>query len=491
MIGLRTDRGGIAVLPLVLLIVAIPALLFGLVAPEFAWVSVLMLVGLVALYAISRVHHHAAILAFIIFVVIALASTWVFLFAIGGANTNTQSYKNGGWEGSGSYNPNGEGFGELIVQKQIVTAIAADKDSELIAFGGRVRDTGELFSVSCYIDAREYRTFINEKPYKTFPVTTPLTQTFGWFDYTPEQLKLRGIYPAGSVFRVELWTKCAFLNNPYYMVASDEVNLVSGIGQVNWNKDLYTVGQEACANWKVPYTSSEIDGKGWYLVAYHKGTSKTLLDKYEVPSITGQKCIPITSAEFQTSGDCQNIIVVELWSELYQQHWDDAGVVDISANAPTVHLKTDKAEYSEGDIVHVTWNATPNPTTNSPIAKIILRIGTSSPVEYDVSGQTAYDYTTDSDLGVTRTTRISITAQDSGCRPAHADVDVVVHAKGETISPGGIPVLFWVILVIGLLLMFTLPLLPLPVSPKTKVIVGILIGALVILAGAVLTRVIQ
>ncbi len=485
--GLRSDSSGIAPLLLgflVLLGFVIVSWVF--LAQLFVW-TLLALLGFVIVYALMKMPkgNKAAVIGVVVVFVIIAALAAGFLFAVGKADTATHVWDNGGWFGGGQYPASDPAktpaHGELIRETQIVTAHVAGKDSETIAFAGRMLRTVN----ACILDDVQYRTFIDGTPYQNFDENVASGITIvGWVNIEAKTVRLTGPY-TDSVFRVEVWTHCALFNNPYYKIASDEVNLISGIGAVNWvggvNRDgtLYQIGEQACANWKVPYTSSEIDGKGWYLVAYHQGTAKTLISKYEIETLTGQKCIPITSAEFQTGSGCKNIITVELWSEIAVNHWDDAATIDFATLGPSLTLKTDKSEYTEGDTIHVTWNATPNPTTKLAIVKVTLRVGVNEPLEYDVTGLDAYDLSTEV-LGATRTVRISVTAQDEGCRPAQKDIDVVVHRKGDVVPPGGLSWLVIALLIVGIVLL-VLAFVP-GIPPPLKVVFGIVGSVLLALA---------
>jgi hypothetical protein len=463
-------------------------------------------VGLVTLYAISRVHHNAAYMAFIVFVVVAIASSWVFLFAYGDVDTKTYSHEYGGFKGSGST----ANDGEMEKWGRIVTAIDASKDSEPITIGGFLQDVG--LTNCLLLPFAEYRlTFSEDFEFSGVQPTEKDSRTatfrvlqswagdpsgpFGpgeYIDLPAWTFRLRGVYAHGSTIDISLRVECAF-DQPREL-ATDKVQLLSGWGSVSWGKDRYEVGDEACFTWSVPFIASVVDaGKGWFIEGFHKGTGEQLFPRKEIASLTGSQCISVTAEMFQSTGDCENVIVARLSSEIYTRSEDYSTVIDLSSQGPSISgFHSDRSEYLEGDTVHLTWNEEPNGGTNLPITKVTISYGEGEVKDHDVAPGTEFFDITTSEIGSSRNYHVELVIQDSGCRPASAETEVRIHAKGTfNPSPFNIPPLFWVFLIVGVMVMVALPLAPLPGSPQVRILVGILLGSLVVVAGAIIFRVIQ
>ena len=451
----RDDRG---IIPALVVLLGLLGLL-GFTVISYAFfadlfvVSLLLLFGFVAVWALTQVKSKPAVSGIILVFLVISAGTlaFVFLFALVTVDTTTREFENGGWKGTGAYARSGNS-GEIILQRTIITAIDASKDSEVIAFSGALYAQGWT---PCVIDAVEYRTALNTGSgwvaLKTY--YQKITNTAGnYITLTPQQTQLRGTYPSGSGFRVEIWSHCAFSGNPYYKVAKDEVQLLSGWGKATWGADRYQVGEEACFTWDVPFVASEIDpGKGWFIEGFHEGTGAQLFPRVEITTLTGRQCVTVTNEMFQTGAGCNNVLVARLTSELYIQSEDYTTTIDFSELGPDVsNLRSDKSEYEEGETIRLTWNETANTQTGLPIVRVTVSYGAGELNDYDVPpGTEEYEITTGV-TGATRTIHVELVIADEGCRPDSEDLDIVVHRKGSTPLPPGLPWGLLLLLVIAM-----------------------------------------
>lgn len=456
-------------------------------------------------------------------VVVLVGATVLALLFLGGilsvlpVDTTTHSQYNGGWKGAGSYEPTHredgqDGFGEIMKWGTIATAVTPTGDSETVAVSFRLVQKD---LTACYNIAAMYKFKLDDKPMKNEQLNgltllqgpnmwnmegSILTQGTEWFgpgagghrDLAPLTFKLRGQFAYGQVLRVELWSQCGGAGgsppNPFYLVAYDQAQLV-GCGTdgsfcgVSWGKELYAVGETACVTYKVPFVSTETTGVKWYLTIKHDGTGATIVDTWALPDTGGQKCFTVTAAMFQTTeGACRNTITATLHTDFYPVDWKKTATIDFASKGPKLDgPKTDKAEYTEGDVIHITWTATPNAETKLPIVRTEISIGANSPVTVELpANATSYDYRTEV-INSTRTLHITVTIQDKGCRPALHNIDVLVHAKQWSGAPFGLDLGWLVPLIVGIVLLLVAAVVR-GIPPWLRWILGLVGLALLLLA---------
>ncbi len=482
------DRGLIAITisPIVIGIVLglLVLLVSFFVAPELFGIFLLVGMGVMTLGVIVQAPTKAAIVAVVVVFLVVSSVVFFFILAPLEFDTNTIEREAAGWRGSGSWNLQQNGEGEMIAPDNIITAIDASKDSEPIFISARYKDVG-LFE--CLQETLRYEVNINigtgwtRIVTKNYPPNSGISLG-GWFDRPlDDPVILRGIYPHGSYIQAKFRLKCLF--GEWVTLATDHVRLVSGEGDVDWGKDRYEVSESACVVWRVPWVASEIDGRGWFIHAWHVGTGEEVIPSTEIKTQTGKLCFTVSSSHFQSGGGtCRNEIKALLTSELYLPlAWDATTTIDISEKGPKVlDLLPERAEYEEGETIVITWTVEEG-ALGRPIDVVKMSVGDEEIQEFELETDAeTFEYTT-SKTGATRTLKFSLFIQDDACRPDLSDVDVIVHKEGEitVTAEAGIPIFFILALILMGLVPVLVVFLPLP-GPKAAWVIGSFIAMAVV-----------
>lgn len=162
------------------------------------------------------------------------------------------------------------------------------------------------------------------------------------------------------------------------IVFQDEVELRSALPEVGWSQPGYETGQSALVEWTVPTTAYETcDANGncqtrpaYFLEVRDMNTNGALpaFDRIPITARSGNAAISVSATFFSNDlATCQNRLRALLYSELIIVDQAGASVrqaeTTLNITAPVVTgITADKDEYSEGDLVSLSWTATGNVT---------------------------------------------------------------------------------------------------------------------------------
>lgn len=302
----------------------------------------------------------------------------------------------------------------------------------------------------------------------------------------------------GAIMRVELqagYTPLFGSCCEWKLIAKDETQLLSALADVTRGADQYEVGQTGRFTWQIPVAT--VDGVAAYYLSVINENDLSAVggwDRRPLTTLTGAADFEVTSGLF-VPGQA-NRVRARLYSQVFQADVTDVTVIDDLELAPKVtSVSFNAKEFREGDQVVVTYTATPNPTSKSPIVRyhILAHIG----------GFEAYDQDTTSTQVSFIASRTGIlyaevTAYDEEGRPSpvfevaatvgNVIVDCEVHPELAQCGGGGrdapvFTVLGIVLLVAGVGLVLFNKQIPLPPAYQLFIMV---VGAILSLVGGFL-----
>lgn len=360
-------------------------------------------------------------------------------------NTKSSSGNVYGFEARGG-NPGVEYFDASM----FVTAHSPNLDSEKVVIKGEVaRHFGAL---SCLTQWR-WRVYttsngiswneLSTSPYTFDNSGTTFSDQFVAIPNSPT-IQLRGLYEGGIKVVLEFHIKdvtgpfCSGgFDKGFLWVGEDQAYLRAGIGSVRAPAQAQ-VGDTISVCVDIPYVASEKDpGKGWLLYGYSKAQDEEIL-RVDPIERSGTSCFSYTvaAADFVVSQSCttENRLEWHLFNELWAKDFTFTTTVDVSRFAPSLRITGISGDREVGKPITVSWTATPNPTTNYSILRVVLAYGFGGiDDERTFTTETSYTITP----GQGGVLHLEIYAVDSGCRPSPVEkTDVQIREPGQ----GGAPV---------------------------------------------------
>jgi hypothetical protein len=406
-------------------------------------------------------------------------------------NTTTTRIQNAGWEGAGA--TGGRIPGELLDDDEYIASWSPERIGQRVTVQGAARNLGG-FPVACIVDDTGYRIDldIGGGPIRVHEqaVGAERSVVFGeWGSYPATYWDIRHpdgktIVPHGSKVRVEFWIHCWL--GDWAPVSSDEARILSGIGDVDWAKAQYTVGEAAVVSYTIPYTSDDATSRGWSLYVYSEAQAKSVVDPIKLTQLRGSVTYTVSSADFRTSSGCRNELVAVLRNELWEKDFDTATTVDASELAPGMRiLGFTPIDPKQGDRIAVRLEASTNPVSHLSIERVVVKWGFGGVQETAVlpGNVSSYSFL----AGSAGFVHFEAIAYDGGCRPSSvASVDIQVEDQPAPIVPfrdSGFLVLALALVFFGLVFLFVG--LYAPMNPLAKIVAS-LAGVVLVGGGAYL-----
>lgn len=404
------------------------------------------------------------VLAVIAIVMVGGSFAWLMELEAHEADTDAYGYSEDLFRGYGSF-PDKPGDerkrGEFFYTTKGLTSWLSDGKSQTIVVQGRVK---ALSPPLIYLDCKEFENhrytfeidegrgfellkdpFIEDPPlhmeagvfqFKQKVTIPSWLHDDNWFELDAVAFEIDGIVRDGAVLRVTYTGKVC---GHWETLGRDEMVLRQGLPKVTFGSNQYAVGETAILRTEIPFVTFD-DGNftEYYLSVYNENTgdeckddSGLLLDRVPIEKVKKTWKIPVTSDMFVVTATCQNRLRAIVRNELLNADQDDTSVIDIAGYGPVVtKVESDKAEYQEGDMVTITWEAKPNAITGLAIVKyhITAHIAGLPLMDQDMTETTAtFRAPTTGFLAV------EITAYDSGCRPSPIfDIEIEV---GNVLPP--------------------------------------------------------
>lgn len=357
------------------------------------------------------------------------------------ADTDTEAFCKTGWgdEGGGQYpdpdTPTDRNKkGELTDEEIMYLSWTMDGVSEDLGIAGRLRDCGpESFAGEegtvyvRYAFVTDDNRYIRQDDFPEgvivvgswtgaalptlFPARTIAIDGITW-EVGGKEVGIAD----GSVLAVELQIRAGF--SAWMTIARDEVRLIYAIPDVTRGADTFEVGETGWFSWSIPFV--ELDGApAYYLTLTDENTGASLggWDQRPLTAKNGRAEFQVTPDLFSTSPDAANRVRARIYSPIFLADLSDVTVIDDKDLGPRVtSVEFNAPEFREGDRVEITYSASPNPTTGSPIVRyhVLAHIG----------GDIAYDQDTTS-------TSVSFIADRTGI----LEVEVVAYDEASRPSP--------------------------------------------------------
>ena len=165
--------------------------------------------------------------------------------------------------------------------------------------------------------------------------------------------------------------------NLYGPMASDILQLHSGLPAVQWTQDLYQIGQTATVHVDVP--ALQVGGStAYYLTILNMNTNSAIgsFSSQPVAQLHGQSSFTVTASMFDPGNINRLRAVVS--SQIFNANMQDTATIDNTSLAPILNSVTwNKPLYREGDLVVINITASPNPVSKSPIVKyyVLAHVG--------------------------------------------------------------------------------------------------------------------
>jgi hypothetical protein len=198
---------------------------------------------------------------------------------------------------------------------------------------------------------------------------------------------------------------------------TDQTVLRSGLASVQWGATQYQVGQTASVSWQVPVTSLGGGTNNAYTLSIIDTNTGNALSEYDYRPITstfGKASFVVTNSMFALGSSNRLRAIVS--SAILNADIKDTTTIDDANLAPLVTDVTfNQALYHEGDSVVISYAASPNPTTESPIVKYHVLAQIAGAIMYD---QDTSDTTVSFVAGSTGFLVVQVTAYDSAGRPS-------------------------------------------------------------------------
>lgn len=388
----------------------------------------------------------AGLLAILIVVVLVFGIFIGLQFVLVPVALTTTSTTNTGrnWVGAGGGFPGGE----MLDQTTYIASWSDDLDGQKVTMQGK---HAESFGTQCILDGVRYLVDINEgggwvrveeRVFSGFfggtsPVSGPI-----------HQYRLHGIIPSGAGVRVQYDGHCAGAEpvGGWIPFVHDEARIVSGIGNVEWEENQYTVGETAIVRWEIPYVTDEASKTGWSLFV-HSTASDLVVGPIKLNTTFGSYRYSVTSADFAVQSDCRNELVAILRNELWDKDFDTTTIIDVSGLAPSVQITgwTPLAP-EQGDLVTVRFDASKNAESDLELTKFIAKYGYGGVDKEIVLGPEAREFTFAA--GAAGTVHVEVIAYDSGCRPSPtSEADIKIGEPGPEL--GGLSLLAILALVLA------------------------------------------
>ena len=209
--------------------------------------------------------------------------------------------------------------------------------------------------------------------------------TLRWLDGKEETI------PDGAILRVMLQVEYRhiFQAPTWGTIAQDELVLRYGTPLLTRGAEIYEVGETWEFRWSgLPFTQTEEGATAYYLTVTDLNTNAPVpgWDYRPLGARSGIASGPVTTAMFKPGG--ANAIRASLYSPVFQAGVTDTSVIDDKDLAPTLDsLEWNQPEFREGDVITVTYSASPNPSTESPIARYHVLINVDGDILYDQDTQ--------------------------------------------------------------------------------------------------------
>lgn len=295
--------------------------------------------------------------------------------------------------------------------------------------------------------------------------------------------------------KVELWVEYDLVNcamgwvvesDIQKLVAEDTAYLWTGRGEIDWEKNLYQVGETARLKYDLGWSHSAKDpgkGGGWKIVFEALATGTSWDVDVTCDDCTGYVDVPVKAEYFGTGTppDCpDNSLKAKLYNVLLPKDsaWTD--VVDISSKAPDLkEVKVSDAPYITGETIYFEVIAEPG-TTGGAIGEYYMRVDkTDESIKQDYGN---FSYVPGS-RGIWT---FFFKVQDAFCRPSgETEIRITIYDPDEKIENGDeedeVP---WV-LVLGLAITFLASIIAFnvePVSGKVPVVARFGVPGLITLA---------
>lgn len=405
-------------------------------------------------------------------------------------DTNTTVNRHHAWDGQGAF-PGPDGLNDEVLDASMyVTSWSPNLDSEkIVARGILVIDELTFAGVTQV----RYRVFTstsglvwNERA--DSPHVFPAPADAGAIRRgEPIIVTLRGTYEGAirvqwEAYMTGLGIAGVGVNEGWYLMASDQAYLKSGIGSVT-APDQAQIGDTVTVSWTIPYITSELQGaKGWALYGFSRAQNRVVLGPIDLTQIRGSVTYKVTNTDFQNVADCRNELEWVLRNELWDRDFKTTTVIDISGLGPAVTITDVLGVREAGQPVTVKFDVSTNTVTNAPIVKIVVKWGFGG-IEHEANlSAAAREYTfTPGGGGIAH---LEVIAYDDGCRPSPtAETDIHIREPGQGGATGIKPnwlVFFVVLIAFAVLAAITAIFLPGPPAIKILVAFAIfLMGALV------------